>query len=490
MNVLRLSTVHMLLAGLALSAACSSNATTSSTSNSASGGVPTSSASGTGGSSSDSSSSTAGGGDPSGAGGAGGAGGGMVATPKCGDKQAAPGELCFGPRVDLTVASTDIRDVILMDCDADKHLDIVAVSHDKKHVIALPNLKGMNGEAALNFKAEQLSSVDGNPLGLLQVQVDGLEGLDLVVAAGGTAAVSGLYPMSAGGVACKWNQLERVKLISGQPVDRGIVALDLDQSGPPDIAAITSADKLAYWLNKTGGTADEKGVTGSQLSAIASGEVTGDKYADVVLTDAGGERLWVYPAEFPSFKAPIMVPTVGKLPVNNPTALAIADFDGDKLNDIVVLFASAKLLFIKNQNNASYVVGPVFDTFKTNAKITKPASGATSLAAADMDNDGDTDLVVLHGTENPAYAASVSVLLNRFKDVKNVNDTKNDPAFEVAATTNLGKILVQEDFPLAAPKLGSKVTIGDLNGDGAKDIVMVQYANSGSSLVSYFLAAP
>ncbi len=137
-------------------------------------------------------------------------------------------------------------------------------------------------------------------------------------------------------------------------------------------------------------------------------------------------------------------------------ALAAGDFNGDRRTDLAI---GAPIVFI---DEFPYFVGRVFvefggSTFNTrlDLQITDPAMGddlgffGASLAAGDVNSDGLTDLIV------GAPERGMVVIL-----------------FGVSGSTRFGTLTATIQGPPEAPKFGTTVSVGDVNGDGIGDIIV------------------
>ena len=176
----------------------------------------------------------------------------------------------------------------------------------------------------------------------------------------------------------------------------------------------------------------------AQLLSVAEGDLDGDGIGDVAVTIKNLDSVGVlvqdpgYPGQF----LPVRTFPAATL----PTDVAIADLDGDGINDMAVAGESLVLLM----NDPSY----------PGSSFTEKATGvenASSVAIADIDGDGRNDLAVIAGD-------AVVILLQ-------------DPAPEERGKFSSGT-------PYAAGIGAADVAVGDLNGDSLPDLAV---ANRGGT---------
>jgi large repetitive protein len=127
---------------------------------------------------------------------------------------------------------------------------------------------------------------------------------------------------------------------------------------------------------------------------------------------------------------------------HGPSSIAIGDFNRDGRLDLAVAAADV------NDNNIVILLGNGDGTFRQGGSYTV-GLGATSLAAADFNHDGNLDLAVAN--EESGY---VSILLGN-----------GDGTFQAGPQSP------------AVPAPAAFITVGDFNGDGNLDLVTVSYDN-------------
>ncbi len=179
---------------------------------------------------------------------------------------------------------------------------------------------------------------------------------------------------------------------------------------------------------------------GSSLRRGAAGDVTRDGNPDIVVPDQRQDGVWVLVGDGNG-----RVGNPGFFPVGrNPYAVAIADFDGVRGNDIAVTdqrLSNVTILLNDGGSPPRFTRGPIFTT----------GDEPLTVLAIDVNGDGEEDLVTLN--EGGPRVKSISVLI--FQMV-----TAGLPVFSAAENFSVGE-------------RPSSMQAADLNDDGFNDIVML-----------------
>ena len=161
-------------------------------------------------------------------------------------------------------------------------------------------------------------------------------------------------------------------------------ASDLDLDGDPDlVAAVHSGDRVGWFENRGGGVFSNEYPISSELdgpTAVRVADLDGDGDADVIAADDGGVT-WFENRGAGTFlaRSPIGGAT------NDTPALFVQDLDGD--GDADVLYEGEDgIVWHANDVAGNFSGAKLIDSSPTN-----------SLSSADLDGDGDADIVSGYG---------------------------------------------------------------------------------------------
>lgn len=233
-------------------------------------------------------------------------------------------------------------------------------------------------------------------------------------------------------------------LVLSSPGASQVAIADVNGDGLPDL--ISADFNVSLFLQSSPGTfAAPVSLYSGGANWVAAGDLNGDGATDIALTDAVGVKVLMHTGAptAATFAAPVSVFTqTANQDVAGANLIAIADVNGDGLNDLVITDP-----------------GPTGEQTPTvNVLLQNPASPGTFLPAVsygiatgdvsqsivltDLTGSGKSDIVI-------GGLSTVSVLLH-------------DPA-------NPGKFLTATVYPAAG---ANQIAVADINGDGRPDIVV------------------
>jgi hypothetical protein len=240
----------------------------------------------------------------------------------------------------------------------------------------------------------------------------------------------------------------------------GEVALsDFDFDGDLDAFATIRGDldqmtKIKVWRNNGDGTfaAPIEFPTGQGPAGIVIADFTGDGKPDVITANYGGSSISILRHNGLTGDSAGFLPPVTFDAINHAEKIAAADVNGDGILDVVVgelvgIGPSATLAVMINTGDGNFAAPVIYDA--------APGGrfGSTAVALADLDNDGDVDLIGGGLYENGSID-------NGAVTSRRNNGNGTFGAAEIILFTNPNFV--------SQPK---EITTGFLNGDGFADIV-------------------
>jgi hypothetical protein len=223
-----------------------------------------------------------------------------------------------------------------------------------------------------------------------------------------------------------------------------VAIADMNGDGLPDLV---SADfNVSLFVQTSAGTfAAPITLYSGGANWVALGDLNGDGAADVALTDNVGVKVLMHTgaASATTFAAPVTVFTQSpNFNVVGGNIIAIADVDGDGLNDLLITdpgptggMSPAVYVLLQDPANHGTFLSPVGYAIATQDR-------PQSIVLEDLEGTGKLDIVI-------GALQSVTVLLH-------------DPA-------NPGKFLPASIYPAAG---ANEIAVSDINGDGKPDIVV------------------
>ena len=318
----------------------------------------------------------------------------------------------FNALVNFTTGTNPFSIVAVSDIDGDGKPDLIVANEYSNTFSVLRNTSSVGSITTASFAAKVDFATDSTPAFITVGDIDGDGKPDIIITSQFKNVISVFRNTSVSGSITSSSFASKVDFITDTLSLPSSVAIgDIDGDGKPDIAVTNLYSNTISVLRNTS----------------SPGSITSSSFAAPVDFTAG----------------------------LGPNFVTITDIDGDKKPDLVVANYNAQTVSVlRNISTAGSITTSSFAThidFATNI-------GPYSLSAADINDDGKTDLVVANQGSN-----NVSVLVN--------NSTSGNISFATKTDLSSGGT---SPFSVAA---------GNLNGDALPDLVVSNATNNTLSVL-------
>ena len=335
----------------------------------------------------------------------------------------------FVPQDPLTGEVGGVRDVIAVDIDDDGDMDVLSASYQDDKIAWFEN------DGAGRFTAHTITTSADVASSVFAADVDGDGDVDVLSASAGDDKIA-WYENDG-------NENFTTHIISLSAEYAVVFAEDVDGDGDMDI--LSSSQDAITWYENDGNENFRSHIVGEAVGpqSVIAADMDGDGDMDVLCsaflesTKGDKEIVWYENDGEESFVAHTLV-----APDFSLSSLVVEDIDGDGDMDILANSLNESdsldneiIPWFENDGNQTFTI-----------RYVTTDVGANSVAASDMDGDGDIDVLAASRTDGVAWY-------------------ENDG---------------NEDFsPHAVYPAGSldalKVCVADMNGDGDADVVSASW---------------
>ncbi len=288
----------------------------------------------------------------------------------------------FGSQQVLTVSALSVRDVYAKDLDGDGDMDVLAAAKQDDRIVWHENLDGLG-----NFGSQQIiTTLTDGALSVFATDLDGDGDMDVLSASFHDNKIAWYENLDGLG------SFGAQQIITNNALSaRDVYAADLDGDGDMDVLAASAAIDEVIWFENTDGQGNfgsEQIITNianSVLSVFAI-DLDGDGDIDVLSASPSDDKVsWHKNLDGQGTFGAQQVITTG---LEGERVVFAADLDNDGDMDVLSAYQEdhqGEIVWYENLDGLG--------NFGTHQVITTEAAAPRAVYAADLDGDGDMDVL-------------------------------------------------------------------------------------------------
>ncbi|MCF6348385.1 MAG: T9SS type A sorting domain-containing protein [Flavobacteriaceae bacterium] len=372
------------------------------------------------------------------------------------------GEGAFGSQQIITTDIAGSYSVYATDIDGDGDMDVLFASTFDSKIAWCENTDGQG-----SFGVPQIITTDAElAVSVYSSDIDGDGDMDVLSASVNDDKVAWYENIDGQG------SFGSQQIIATDFDPLSVYTTDIDGDGDMDVlVALSWTDKIAWYENTDG-----KGAFGTQqiittnadvASSVYATDIDGDGDMDVLSASSGDRKIAWY--ENTDGKGSFGSQQIITIEASGANSVYAVDIDGD--NDLDVLSASAnddKIAWYENTDGKG--------AFGPQQIITTSAGGARSVFAADINGDGDIDVLSASINDNKIawYENNTSTLTVNQNTLQNfsiypipttriLTVTSKTTIVQIEIYNKLGQLVFSKNDNLSAVQTGNNIDISVLN---------------------------
>ncbi|MEE3370379.1 MAG: FG-GAP-like repeat-containing protein [Planctomycetota bacterium] len=295
---------------------------------------------------------------------------------------AVPAVEVFGALQAINSNADGASDVKATDLDGDGDVDVLSASQEDGTIAWYQN------DGSQGFTTQIISNTEAGATSVTTGDIDGDGDLDIVTAAATTNSVSWYENED--------NEQFSVRVITNEALGANqVLIVDLDGDGDHDVLSTSSEDDSIRWYENDSTqqfTTHSVNNEAAGASGLAAADINGDGYLDLLTASSTDDSItWYANDGSQTFTAHVISDSA-----LGASSLFTTDLDRDGDTDVIAASADDNTLWWFEYDAAAEDEGEAFVAHT----VTTDALGASEVITADLDGDGDTDLLSASANDN------------------------------------------------------------------------------------------